>query len=437
MDFTGCYLKEVPLEVKAYTQLETLILWNNQIDSLPDWLQTLTALKHLNVSCNSGLASLSLSAKQTAQLETLQIHDTLITDLTITDGDTQMLKLYEFRFGTKCYEDNDAIGRFAANFNWRRIPNLQHLHMDDTGWWWTWETDFAFYQCHQLTYLQLGYLPDGEMGSNLSQLQKLEFYGFVTGFQSDGNYEGIINYDTLKSLPHLQVFNMQQNGKMVSMDNIRALRAALPHVYICAPNLYNSLSSTSLGNHSAEMSNLYDSLGLTRDDENIDADVPEDLAIQLKYKDWLNSYGAHKPALETVLAAFNETLACRLNISPHLFESVMASSLKYVRDCIYDIEDRQMRQPLFVVLSEMVEKLLPIIPKPASWTHLLPFDTFNLWELVYASQIWYALRRADSTAKHLQQAKTLLAICRPIGQCKRSEEFEELHAILLELGVKP
>ncbi|MBC7755092.1 MAG: hypothetical protein H7Z20_00310 [Bdellovibrio sp.] len=387
VDFTGCYLKEVPAEIRPYAQLESLILWNNQIDTLPDWLQHFIQLKHLNVSCNSALGSLSLSAKQTAQLETLNISETLITDLVITDGNTQMLKLLEFRFGNKYFEENDAIGRFAANFNWQRMPNLLHLHMDDIGWWWPWETDFAFYQCSQLTYLQLGYIVDGEMGNNLAKLQKLEFFGFITGFQSDGDYEGLINFNTLKSLPNLQVFNMEQNGKMVNMVNIRTLRAALPHIYICAPNLYNNLNLMSLDTpHATEMAKIYASVGLTPGDP-IEADVPEDMPIQLKYKDWLSSYGAHKPSLESVHNAFDETLASRLTISPHLFEEVMTASLKYVRDSIYAIENRPLRQPLVVVLSAMVEKLLPIIPKPASWTHLLPYGTYQLWELVYASSI--------------------------------------------------
>ena len=437
VDFTGCYLKEVPAEIRAYAQLESLILLNNQIDTLPDWVQHFTQLKHLNVSTNSALASLRLSAKQTAQLKTLNISETLITDFDITDGNTQMLQLLEFRFGHKCFEENDAIGHFAANFNWQRMPNLQHLHMDDIGWWWPWGADFAFYGCSQLTYLQLGYIVDGEMGNNLAKLQKLEFFGFMTGFQSDGNYEGLINFNTLKGLPNLQVFNMEQNGKMVNMTNIRALRAALPHIYICAPNFYNNLNLMSLdAPQASEMAKIYASVDLTRDDS-IEADVPEDMPIQLKYKSWLSSYGAHQPSLKTVQNAFDETLASRQTISPHLFEEVITASLKYVRDCIYDIEDRQMRQPLFVVLSEMVEKLLPITPKPASWTHLLPYGTYQLWELVNASHIWFLLRRADATAEHLQQAKTLLAICRPIGQRKRSEEFEELHEIVLASIGKP
>lgn len=435
VDFTGCYLKEIPEELRAYTTIETFILWNNSIETLPHWLQDLSHLQHLNVSCNSGLTGLNLSAQQMAQLKTLNIADTLITQL--DSNNAPLPNLIEFSFGTKLYEDNQLIGRYAVDFDWLRTPNLQHVRMETVGWWWSWGDDFSFYQCLKLTYLQLGYIVNGDMGDHLTKLQNLEFYGFVTGFQSDGDYEGLINFSTLKSLPNLQVFNMEQYGKMVNMANIRAFRAALPHVYLCVPDLYNNLNLMGLdAPHSTEMAKIYASVGLTRDDP-IEAEVPEDMPIQLKYKDWLSSYGAHKPSLETVQNAFDEALASRLTISPHLFEEVMTATLKYMRDSIYAIEDRSLRQPLFVVLSAIVEKLLPITPKPASWTHLLPYDTYQLWELVYASHIWFLLRRGNPTAEHLKAAEVLLAICRPIGQSRRSEEFEELHEIVLESIGKP
>lgn len=432
VDLTGCYLKQVPEELSTYTALNTLILWNNSIETLPAWLPTLSALRHLNLSCNSGLSELSLSPQQMAQLETLNIADTLITSL--DSQHAALPSLIEFSFGKKLYEENQLIGRYGLDFDWSRTPNLQHLHIDAIGWWWPWNDDFGFYQCQKLSYLQLGYVVNGDMGEHLCKLQNLEFYGFVTGFQSDGDYEGIINVKSLKRLPKLQVLNMEQNGKMVNMDNIRAIRAALPQVYVCAPNLYNNLSLINVDSqHSAEMSDIYAQVGLTRDDDKIKADVPEDLAIQLKYKAWLSSYGSHKPTLETVLAAFDEALNNRLSISPHLFEEVMTSSLKFVRNSIYDIEDRSLRQPLFVVLNSLVEKLMPIMPKPASWTHLLPFTTYQIWELVFVSKIWYLLRRADRSPQHLAEAIVLLAICLPIEAKKNGSEFKELGEVLLEI----
>lgn len=130
------------------------------------------------------------------QLETLNITDTLITQL--DSQNAALPSLTEFSFGKKLYEDNPLIGRYAVDFDWSRTPNLQHLHMDAIGWWWSWSDDFGFYQCQKLTYLHLGYIVDGVMGGALSQLQQLEYYGFNTGYQSDGSYEGLLTLIPLK-----------------------------------------------------------------------------------------------------------------------------------------------------------------------------------------------------------------------------------------------
>lgn len=409
LNFTGCQLKDLPDELRSFTQAQQLIFWNNDLQKLPTWFSEYSALRHLNVSCNSGLTDLMLSPQQMAQLESLNMVETRIA--AITDNETALPNLTELRFGFKWEE---SLGHFAIDFDWSRTPNLQHLHMEETGWFWAWSDNFSYYQLSHLTYLHHGYVVDGAMGEYLSQLQQLEYYGFITGFKSESNYEAAINLNTLKSLPNLQVLNIAQCGRMVTFANIQAIRAALPKLYICVPQFYNSISLMNI-------------------DESLIAEVPEDLPIQRQYNTWLSSYGRHQPTLETVLAAVDDVMRERLNISPHLFEEVMINAFKFVRDSIYATEDRSMRQPIFLVLNSLVDKLIPIIPKPASWTHLLPYDTYKLWELVYESKVWYLLRSANCTAAHLAEAGALLTICLPIEAKKNGVEFKDLHEIWLTI----
>jgi hypothetical protein len=402
IDFTGCSLDEIPQEVQKYTHVERLTVRNNGIEYLPEWFSSLNALRELDLSNNSGLSALRLGSAQMKTLERLDLGNTCISSS--NDSEMPLPMLRELVAGKPLYEENPAIGNFAITFDWSRVPSLQHLHLHYTSYYWTWDTDFGFYQLKHLKYLHHGYIVSGPMGNNLSQLQNLEFYGYETGWSSDGNHAGQLDIDTLARLPKLRVLHIEKSGRGVSQELIFLLRKRFPNLYIIAHAL--------------------------------DATFEADLAIEKKYGLWLKTYGEYRLENDALVqVVFNEALEARLRLSPKLFEEIMTYALGHARDAIYQVEDRSAREPRFKVLIDMVNRVKDFVPQCASWTHLLDRRTYRLWECVYASVIWYALRRADHTFVHLEEALAQLAICLPIEKNTGRNEFIDLYEIAQELKI--
>ena len=174
----GCHMGQFPEQFKQFKSAELNNLRNNSIKALPIWLDQFSQLQHIDLSTND-IKTLKLSPQQQENLLSLNISDTLI--LKIENENKQLPQLTELCIGNKDYQGDEKVGRLAIDFEWSRTPNLQHLHINETGWFYEWDIDFYFYQCKQFKYLHFGYLPCGKMGTHLSQLHQLEFYGFESG----------------------------------------------------------------------------------------------------------------------------------------------------------------------------------------------------------------------------------------------------------------
>ena len=405
INFTGCYLKDLPEELRGFTQAQQLIFWNNDLQKLPPWLSEYNALQHLNVSCNADLTSLVLSTQQMMQIESLKMIETRIA--TITDNHTALPNLTELSVGYK-WDDSPALGRFAIDFDWSRAPNLQHLHIAENGWYWTWSDNFSYYQLNQLTYLHHGYIVSGEMGSQLSQLQNLEYYGFITSWTSDNGYTGDINIETLQSLKKLRVLHIERSAQNLAEATIKAIRQAMPQLYIVAQYIDATFTAD------APLAQLAEAFERVKSEQNYGAYTQENDA--------------------TALAMLDYALQHHADISPKLFQSTCQTVLKQFEEKAYACEDALLKKTYIQHLAAIAEQLLPYIPPTASWTHLLEFGAYKLWEQVHSNLIWHALRRADHNQTHMDWALAQLAICLPIGAKTNSNEFNEMYNLANEMN---
>lgn len=405
LNFTGCYLKTLPDELRAFPQVEQLIFWNNDLQKLPSWFNEYSALRHLNLSCNSSLVALMLSPQQMAQLESLNIIETRIS--AITDNSSALSNLIELGFGFK-WDDDSELRRFAIDFDWSRTPQLQHLHIAENGWYWTWNDNFSYYQLSHLTYLHHGYVVSGEMDSQLTQLKNLEYYGFVTSWTSDNSYTGDINIETLQSLKKLRVLRIERSAQNFTEATFKAIRQAMPQLYIIAPYIDATFTAD------APLIKLSEAFEL------------------LQSKQSYRAYTQDNDA--TALAMFNYVLQHRTDISPKIFQSTCATVLKQFEQKAHACEDVLLKKTRIKHLANIAEQLQPYIPPTASWTHLLEFGAYKLWEQVHSDLIWYALRRADHNQTHMTWALAQLEICLPIGAKTNSNEFNEMYNLANELN---
>ena len=393
---------EFPQQFRQFKAAELLNLQNNSIKALPTWLDEFANLRHLNLNTND-IKTLKLSSQQQANIESLNINDTLI--LNIQDETKQLPKLTELCFGKKDYGNGgDDWGRLAIDFDWSRTPNLQHLHINETGWFWPWDTDFNFYtQCPQLKYLHFGYIAHGAMGKHLSQLKQLEFYGYETGWNSDeSDYSGQLDIDTLASLPNLAVLYIAKDGRGFDKNTIQTLRQRLPNLYISAPY--------------------------------VDAKFPKDLTIEGMNNvfEKTRNYQVYEQKNDVNVQKMLEFVQeHRLNISPKWFDKTWENILKHLEGKARSCDDAADKKVLIKQLYETTQIVKPLNPKTASWTHLMRYG-YDLWELVYSAEIWYALRREDHNATHLAWALAQLHICVAVEQRQgHRKEF----AGLLELAL--
>jgi hypothetical protein len=402
----GYHMGEFPSQFRPFTSATFIDLHNNSIKALPTWLAEFANLQHLDVSTND-IKKLPLSPTQLVNLESLNIRDTLIN----TFGDNNIMpNLSELSFGKKDYGNGgDEWGRMAIDFDWRRTPNLQHLHINQTGWFWPWDTDFGFYQCKQLKYLHFGYEPTGAMGKHLSQLQQLEFYGYETGSAYDENdYSSQLDIDTLASLPNLAVLYVASSGKGFDKTTIQTLRKRLPNLYISAPYL--------------------------------DADFAQDDAFEAinAHFDKLQNYQDFQPKNEAnVQKMLNMIQQYHLEISPKWFDKTWENIFKHMEGKARNCDNMQEKSTLIKQFYDTVQLAKPFIPKTASWTHLLPYG-YDLWEYVQSVEIWYVLRRADFNATHLAWALQQLAICLAKEQKRLSwrKRFASLQDLADELAAE-
>lgn len=402
LNLAGCHMGEFPQQFRQFKAAELLNLQNNSIKALPTWLDEFANLRHLNLNTND-IKTLKLSPQQQENIESLDISDTLI--LKIQDELKPLPKLTELCFGKKDYGNSgDDWGRLAIDFDWSRTPNLQHLHINETGWFWPWDTDFNFYtQCPQLTYLHFGYIAHGAMGKHLSQLKQLEFYGYETGWNSDeSDYSGQLDIDTLASLPNLAVLYVAKDGRGFDKNTIQTLRQRLPNLYISAPY--------------------------------VDAKFPKDLTIEGMNNvfEKTRNYQVYEQKNDVNVQKMLEFVQeHRLNISPKWFDKTWENILKHLEGKARSCDDAADKKVLIKQLDETTQIVKPLIPKTASWTHLMRYG-YDLWELVYSAEIWYALRREDHNATHLARALAQLAICVAVEQRQgHRQEF----AGLLELAL--
>lgn len=402
LNLSGCHMGEFPQQFRQFKAAELLNLQNNSIKALPTWLDEFANLRHLNLNTND-IKTLKLSSQQQANIESLNINDTLI--LNIQDETKQLPKLTELCFGKKDYGNGgDDWGRLAIDFDWSRTPNLQHLHINETGWFWPWDTDFNFYtQCPQLKYLHFGYIAHGTMGKHLSQLKQLEFYGYETGWNSDeSDYSGQLDIDTLASLPNLAVLYVAKDGRGFDKNTIQTLRQRLPNLYISAPY--------------------------------VDAKFPKDLTIEGMNNvfEKTRNYQVYEQKNDVNVQKMLEFVQeHRLNISPKWFDKTWENILKHLEGKARSCDDAADKKVLIKQLYETTQIVKPLNPKTASWTHLMRYG-YDLWELVYSAEIWYALRREDHNATHLAWALAQLHICVAVEQRQgHRKEF----AGLLELAL--
>ena len=402
LNLSGCHMGEFPQQFRQFKAAELLNLQNNSIKALPTWLDEFANLQHLNLNTND-IKTLKLSPQQQENIESLDIRDTLI--LNIQDAIKPLPKLTELCFGKKDYGNGgEEWGQLAIDFDWSRTPNLQHLHINETGWFWPWDTDFNFYtQCPQLTYLHFGYIAHGAMGKHLSQLKQLEFYGYETGWNSDeSDYSGQLDIDTLASLPNLAVLYVAKDGRGFDKNTIQTLRQRLPNLYISAPY--------------------------------VDAKFPKDLTIEGMNNvfEKTRNYQVYEQKNDVNVQKMLEFVQeHRLNISPKWFDKTWENILKHLEGKARSCDDAADKKVLIKQLDETTQIVKPLIPKTASWTHLMRYG-YDLWELVYSAEIWYALRREDHNATHLALALAQLAICVAVEQRQgHRQEF----AGLLELAL--
>jgi hypothetical protein len=403
----GCHMGQFPEQFKQFKSATLINLSNNSIKALPTWLDQFSQLRHLDLSTND-IKTLKLSPEQQANIESLNISDTLI--LKIENEYKQLPQLTELCIGKKDYQGDEKVGRLAIDFEWSRTPKLQHLHINETGWFYEWDIDFYFYQCKQLKYLHFGYLPRGKMGTYLSQLQQLEFYGFESGWQLEGDEDAStieIDIDVLASLPHLQMLYITKDNGGMTADTISALRKRMPNLYICAP---------------------YAKFGFAMDDSF------EKLNTQFEK---VQNYQAYEPKNEaTVQQMLTMVQEHRHNISPKWFDKTWLHILMHLEGKARDCDDMAGKSKLIKDFLDVTQLLKPHIAKTASWTHLTRYG-YDLWELVYSAEIWYALRRADHNAEHLAWALEQFAIYLPIEQKQgHRKEFAGLYEIALELKAK-
>lgn len=411
LNLGGCHMGQLPEQFRQFTQATSIDLRNNSIKSLPTWLADYSQLQHLNLSTND-IKTLKLSPEQQANIESLDICDTLI--LKIQDELKSLPKLTELCFGKKDYGNGgDEWGRLAIDFDWSRTPNLQHLHINETGWFWPWDDDFRFYNCTHLSYLQFGYVPRGKMSKHLSQLKKLEYYGFETGWQfevEDSNEDDDkleIDIDVLASLPNLQMLYITKDTGGIPKETITALRKRLPNLYICAP---------------------YAKFCFEHDDafEKINENFE-------KTQNYQNYEPKNEATVQQMLSMVQEH---RQNISPKWFEKTWLHILMHHEGKARNCENVAEKSKLILQFVEATQLLKPNIAKTASWTHLNSYS-YDLWELVYSAEIWYALRRDDHNVEHLNWAHKQLEIYLPIEQKQgHRKEFAGLYDLAMQMQTK-
>jgi Leucine rich repeat len=399
INLNGQDMGELPAQFKQFKAVKNLNLTNNGIKKLPDWFGDLNELRHLNLRGNY-IKNFKLSPQQQANIESLNISDNLI--LRIQDELKPLPKLTELWLGKEDHIGDEEWGKLAFNFDWSRTPNLQHLHINETGWFWPWDNDFEFYrQCPNLKYLHFGYLAKGAMGKHLAQLKQLEFYGYETCWNSQDEHIGELDFDTLLALPHLAVLYVTKSGKGFDKDVIQTLRQRLPHVYISAP---------------------YADAGFAQDKA-----FEEINEAFKKIQNYQYFVLENEDNVKKMLAM---VLQHRLEISPKWFDKTWANILEHLDakagNCI-DLEAKHVYIKEFLDVATLVK---PYIPKTASWTHLMSYG-YDLWESVQRAEIWYALRRPDQTAEHLAWAQAQLDICLPIEQ---KQGYRHIFAGLQELA---
>jgi Leucine rich repeat len=407
LNLGGYHMGQFPVQFKQFKSAQYVDLSNNSIKKLPDWLVDFIDLRHLNLSRND-IKQLKLSDQQWINLESLDIRDTLLSS--IIDNASALLNLTELCFGKKDWgKAGGQAGRMAIDFDWSRTPNLQHLHIEETGWWWPWDNDFSFYQCKNLKYLHFGYIADGPMGKHLSQLQSLEFYGYETNwrFESDqeaDKHQGELDIHTLASLPNLRVLYVTKSQCGFDQNAIKALRQHLPDLYISAPYAHAGFSKDSV------FKKINESFDKTR------------------------NYQDHNPKNDANVEKMLEMVQqYRLDISPQWFDKTWENILKHLEAKARACEDLTEKRMHIKTLANTAALLQPYIPKTATWTHLMRYG-YDLWEHVHSAAIWYALRREDHNEEHRRWAQEQLAICLPIEQ--RSgyrHEFANLQALADEL----
>jgi hypothetical protein len=171
----------------------------------------------------------------------------------------------------------------------------------------------------------------------------------------------------------------------------------------------------------------------------VDADFDQDAAfekINESFKE-LQNYQTYQPKNEkNMQEMLNMVQQYRLEISPKWFEKTWLHILMHLEGKARHCNDAIEKSLLVKAFYDATQLLKPWVPKTASWTHLMT-HAYDLWELVYSAEIWYALRRADFNATHLAFAQQQLAICVGVEQKQgHRKEFIGLQELADELAAE-
>jgi len=219
IDLRDSDLKLVPEEIRAYTDLRVLRLSKNKVDKLPDWIGEVASLEVLAAE-DCGLTRLPESLAHHARLQELDLGYNDIDDLP-EDAFPALEKLIIGRGWA-----DDHI-QFIANLDLAQFPKLRMLSQDFSGLpKLTFNANSRLWDPPSLEYFELGavfdeIVPEGIAG--LSGLRGLDCAMTESAFASA--------LAILPKFAQLEVLTIGY-GADLTADNVEALLAALPRVYL-------------------------------------------------------------------------------------------------------------------------------------------------------------------------------------------------------------
>jgi hypothetical protein len=339
IDLTDSDLKLVPEEIRAYPELRVLRLSKNNVEKLPDWIGEFAALEVLAAeSC--GLARLPESVAHHATLRALDLGYNDIDDL----QEDAFPALEELVIGRGW--DDDHV-EFIANLDLARFPKLRKLSQDFSGLpKLTFNPEAELWEAPWLEYFDLGAVFDEVVPDGLSRLSGLR--GLSCAMTADAFPSALA---VLAKFPQLKVLTLDY-GADLTADDVEALRAALPGVYLRV----SSDDPFDLGKHDREA-------------------LCKQLS-KLKYEQqFADAAGVAERLFQTI--DFD-----RPDLTAELFETAMRDRVQTLAALALAETDPAARRSRFtqsVAWADRVLARLPAIPEIAWWTDrydvgLLRFD---------------------------------------------------------------